>query len=122
MQRDSRKEERRDKRRTRIRARVRGNAARPRLAVFRSLNHIYAQAIDDEQGRTVAHASSLDGPGKEKDRTGGNLAAAREVGVRIAERLQAQGLSEVVFDRGGYPYHGRIKAVAEAAREKGLRF
>ena len=122
MQRDTRKDERRDRRRKRIRARVRGSAARPRLAVYRSLNHIYAQAIDDEQGRTMAHASSRDGVEKGKDRTGGNLAAAREVGTRIAERLQAQGLSEVVFDRGGYPYHGRIKAVADAAREKGLRF
>jgi large subunit ribosomal protein L18 len=121
MQRDPRKQERRDKRRTRIRARVKGTAARPRLSVYKSLNHIYAQAINDLLGATLAQASSLDkqcSTGK----SGGNLAAARAVGALIAARLKEQGLEEVVFDRGGYPYHGRVKAVADAAREKGLRF
>jgi len=121
MQRDTRKSERRDKRRTRIRARLGGTATRPRLAVFKSLNHIYAQAIDDEKGFTLVQASSLDqecSAGK----SGGNLAAARAVGALIAARLKEKGLEEVVFDRGGYPYHGRIKAVADAAREKGLKF
>ena len=121
MQRDTRKQERRDKRRTRIRARLTGTAARPRLSVFKSLSHIYVQAIDDAQGTTLAQASSLD---KECSggKTGGNLAAARAVGALIAARLKEKGLEEVVFDRGGYRYHGRIKAVADAAREKGLRF
>jgi len=121
VQRDTRKQERRDKRRTRIRARLSGTATRPRLAVFRSLNHIYVQAIDDAAGSTLAQASTLDkecGSGK----TGGNLAAARAVGALIASRLKEKGLEQVVFDRGGFPYHGRIKAVADAAREKGLRF
>ncbi len=121
MQRDPRKQERREKRRTRIRARVAGSAAKPRLSVHKSLNHIYAQAIDDEKGVTLAFASSLDkecGAGK----SGGNLAAARAVGALIAARLREKGLEEVVFDRGGYPYHGRVKAVADAAREKGLKF
>ncbi len=121
MQRDTRKTQRRDRRRTRIRARLGGTSARPRLCVFKSLNHIYAQAIDDEKGFTLAQASSLD-----KDctarKSGGNLAAAREVGALIAVRLKEKGLEEVVFDRGGYSYHGRIKAVADAAREKGLKF
>lgn len=120
MQRDKRKQERRDKRRTRIRARLSGTAARPRLAVFRSLNHIYVQAIDDASGATLAQASTLDKECAVK--TGGNLAAARAVGTLIAGRLKEKGLEQVVFDRGGFPYHGRIKAVADAAREKGLRF
>ena len=121
MQRDTRKQERRGKRRTRIRARLSGTAARPRLSVYKSLNHIYAQAIDDAQGSTLAHASSLD---KECSggKSGGNLAAARAVGALIAARLKEKGLEEVVFDRGGFRYHGRIKAVADGAREKGLRF
>jgi len=121
MQRDTRKTERRDKRRTRIRARLGGTSARPRLCVFKSLSHIYAQAIDDEKGFTLAQASSLD---KEctVGKSGGNVSAARAVGALIAVRLKEKGLEEVVFDRGGYPYHGRIKAVADAAREKGLKF
>jgi len=121
MQRDSRKQERRDKRRTRIRARLAGTAARPRLSVYKSLNHIYAQAIDDQVGATLAQASTLD---KEcsAGKSGGNLAGARAVGALIAQRLKEKGLEEVVFDRGGFPYHGRVKAVADAAREKGLRF
>jgi len=121
MQRDTGKSERRDRRRARIRSRMTGSAGRPRLSVFKSLRHIYVQAIDDEKGLTLACASSLDeecGAGK----GGGNLAAARAVGTLIAARLKEKGLEQVVFDRGGYPYHGRIKAVADAAREKGLKF
>ena len=103
---------------SRIRRKVNGTGERPRLAIFRSLNHIYAQVIDDDQGRTVAAASSL-----EKDlrgNTGGNIEAAQRIGKSIAERALAAGVTNVVFDRGGYVYHGRIKALAEAAREAGL--
>jgi large subunit ribosomal protein L18 len=102
----------------RIRRKVSGTAERPRLAIFRSLNHIYAQVIDDEQGRTLAAASTA-----EKDlrgATGGNIAAAERVGTAIAERAMAAGVSRVVFDRGGYVYHGRIRALTEAARAAGL--
>ena len=102
----------------RIRKKVRGTTARPRLAVYRSLNHIYAQVIDDEQGRTLATASST-----EKDlagNTGGNIEAAQRIGKTIAERAIAAGISHVVFDRGGYVYHGRVKALIDASREAGL--
>jgi large subunit ribosomal protein L18 len=102
----------------RIRRKVQGTAQRPRLAIYRSLNHIYAQVIDDEQGRTIASASTT-----EKDlrgETGGNLDAARRVGRAIAERALSQGVARVVFDRGGYVYHGRVKALTDAAREAGL--
>jgi large subunit ribosomal protein L18 len=102
----------------RIRRKVKGSSERPRLAVYRSLNHIYAQVIDDEQGQTLASAATT-----EKDlrsNTGGNVEAARRVGRTIAERALARGIEEVVFDRGGYLYHGRIKALTEAAREAGL--
>lgn len=102
----------------RIRRKVRGTTARPRLAVYRSLNHIYAQLIDDEQGRTLAAASST-----EKDlrgSTGGNVESAKRVGKAIAERAMAAGVSAVVFDRGGYLYHGRVKALTDAARAAGL--
>lgn len=102
----------------RIRRKVSGTGERPRLAIFRSLNHIYAQVIDDEQGRTVAAASTL-----EKDlrgTSGGNIAAAQRIGTLVAERALAVGVENVVFDRGGYVYHGRIKALAEAARAAGL--
>ena len=102
----------------RIRRKVQGSTARPRLAIYRSLNHIYAQVIDDEQGRTLASASTT-----EKDlkgATGGNIEAAERVGRTIAERAQAAGISQVVFDRGGYLYHGRVKALTDAAREAGL--
>jgi large subunit ribosomal protein L18 len=102
----------------RIRRKVRGSAERPRLAIYRSLNHISAQIIDDEQGRTLASASTT-----EKDlrgATGGNVEAARRVGRAIAERALGQGISRVVFDRGGYVYHGRVKALTDAAREAGL--
>jgi large subunit ribosomal protein L18 len=102
----------------RIRRKVRGSTARPRLAIYRSTNHIYAQIIDDERGQTVASASST-----EKDlrgSTGGNIEAAKRIGRTIAERAQAAGVKQVVFDRGGYLYHGRIKALTDAAREAGL--
>src|SRR5215210_6271332 len=102
----------------RIRRKVRGSTELPRLAVYRSLNHIYAQVIDDERGKTLASASTT-----EKDlrgATGGNLDAAQRIGRAIAERAQAAGISSVVFDRGGYLYHGRVKALTDAAREAGL--
>lgn len=103
---------------SRIRKKVRGTTARPRLAVYRSLNHIYAQVIDDEQGRTLATASTT-----EKDlagSTGGNIEAAKRIGTAIAERAIAAGITSVVFDRGGYVYHGRVKALLDASREAGL--
>jgi len=103
---------------SRIRKKVRGSAERPRLAVFRSLNHIYAQVIDDESGKTLATASTT-----EKDlagKSGGNVEAARVIGKMIAERAQQAGVSNVVFDRGGYLYHGRVKALLDATREAGL--
>ena len=106
---------------TRIRKKVQGTAERPRLSVYRSLNHVYAQVIDDLAGKTLASASTAEG--KKADRkTGGNLAAAKMVGKTIAERAKAKGISQVVFDRGGYIYHGRVKALADAAREAGLQF
>lgn len=103
---------------TRIRKKVSGSAERPRLAVFRSLNHIYAQIIDDVNGKTLAAASTT-----EKDlkgTTGGNIEAAQKVGKVIAERAISAGVSNVVFDRGGYVYHGRVKALIDATREAGL--
>src|SRR5918912_1945658 len=102
----------------RIRRKVQGTGARPRLAIYRSLNHIYAQIIDGEHGRTIASASTT-----EKDlrgATGGNVEAATRVGRAIAERALSKGVESVVFDRGGYRYHGRVKALADAAREAGL--
>jgi len=104
----------------RIRRRIQGVAGRPRLAVFRSLKHIYAQVIDDRLGRTLAAASSLEKAARIG--SGGNLAGAAEVGRLIAERAGAKGVQQVVFDRGGYLYHGRVKALAEAARKAGLEF
>ncbi len=106
----------------RIRGRMSGTAQRPRLAVFRSLKHIYAQAVDDTQGQTLAQASSLDKDLRSASGYGGNVQAARDVGEKIAERLLAAGCQQVVFDRGGYIYHGRVKALAEAARGKGLKY
>ncbi len=103
---------------TRIRKKVRGSAARPRLAVYRSTNHIYAQVIDDENGKTLASASTVDKAFKGK--TGGNVDAASAIGKLIAERAKSAGVSEVVFDRGGYVYHGRVKALIDASRESGL--
>ena len=105
----------------RIRKKMVGTDGRPRLNVYRSLNHIYAQVIDDLKGLTIAAASTAEG--KKADRTtGGNVAAAKNVGKTIAERAKQKGVTQVVFDRGGYLYHGRIKALADAAREAGLQF
>ncbi|HUA22236.1 MAG TPA: 50S ribosomal protein L18 [Bryobacteraceae bacterium] len=104
----------------RIRHKVRGSSERPRLAVFRSLKHIYAQVIDDRAGRTLAAASS--GEKSAKVASGGNVAGAKEIGTLIAQRAKAKGVTKVVFDRGGYLYHGRVKALADAAREAGLEF
>jgi len=103
---------------SRIRAKLSGTAERPRLNVYRSLNHIYAQVIDDQKGVTIVSASSL----AAKAKTGGNVAAAKEIGKAIAEKAQEKGIKKVVFDRGGFLYHGRIKALADAAREAGLEF
>ena len=104
----------------RIRQKVRGSEAQPRLAIFRSLQHIYAQVIDDRRGHTLASASSNEKKAPVKN--GGNVAGAKEVGKLVAERAKAKGITKVVFDRGGYLYHGRVKALAEAAREAGLEF
>ncbi len=103
---------------SRIRKKVSGSAERPRLAVFRSLNHIYAQVIDDVSGKTLATASTAEKALGLK--TGGNVEAAKSVGKAISERAQAAGISNVVFDRGGYLYHGRVKALIDATREAGL--
>src|SRR2546428_5230718 len=106
----------------RIRKRLTGSPARPRLAVFRSNKHIYAQIIDDSKGTTVIAASSLDVDAKKDLKGGGNVTAAKAVGKLVAERAKAKGIDVVLFDRGGYLYHGRIKALADAAREAGLKF
>ena len=103
---------------SRIRAKLSGTTERPRLNVYRSLNHIYAQVIDDQKGETIVSSSSL----ASKLKTGGNVASAKEIGKEIAERAVAKGIKKVVFDRGGYLYHGRVKALADAAREAGLEF
>jgi large subunit ribosomal protein L18 len=116
------KVESRQGRHERIRKRVIGTKERPRLSVYRSLNHIYAQVIDDRDGRTIVAASSLDSPVKEMEQNKGNSKSAKEVGTLIAKRAQEKGVKSVVFDRGGYLYHGRVKALAEAAREAGLEF
>ena len=102
----------------RIRQKMEGTAVRPRLNVYRSLNHIYAQLIDDANGVTLISASTV----QSKIKTGGNVAAAKEIGKLIAERAKEKGINKVVFDRGGYLYHGRVKALADAAREAGLEF
>ncbi len=106
----------------RVRTRVTGTPERPRLCVYRSLGHIYAQLIDDRTGRTLASASSLDKEMRKQLKGGGNVAAAKVVGKAIAERARAAGVELVVFDRGGYKYHGRVQALAESAREAGLKF
>jgi len=134
------KEDIRRRIKNRIRKKIAGTPARPRLAVFRSQTHIYAQVIDDEAGRTLCSASSLDGDyqgkgeGKAKDKEkekskskakvkrGGDVAAAKAIGLLIASRAKDKGVDTVVFDRGGFHYHGRIKALADAAREGGLKF
>lgn len=110
------------KTRRRIRSLVKGSAERPRLAVYRSVKHIYAQAIDDVAGHTLASASTLDAECRAQLKGSGNLDAAQVVGKAIAARLLAKSVDQVVFDRGGYRYHGRVKALAEAAREGGLKF
>lgn len=105
----------------RIRKKVLGTSERPRLNVYRSLNHIYVQLVDDLKGRTLVSASTAEGKKGER-RSGGNVASAKSIGKTIAERAKAKGIEKVVFDRGGYLYHGRIKALADAAREGGLQF
>jgi len=110
----------RERRHARVRARVEGNADRPRLCVYRSLKHLYAQVIDDSDGKTLASASTLELRADKKPT--GNIEAAKQVGTMIAGRLKEKGMEKVVFDRGGYLYHGRVKAVAEAARAAGLKF
>ena len=112
----------RKRRHVRVRERVTGTAARPRLDVFRSLNHIYAQIIDDETGVTICEASTRNRDLRDRIETGGNIAAARVVGVALAEQAKAKNVERVCFDRNGYRYHGRLKALAEAAREGGLKF
>jgi large subunit ribosomal protein L18 len=109
-------------RHVRIRRLVRGTAERPRLAVFRSLNHIYAQLIDDAAGRTLVAADSRAPAFRERQGAGGNVAAAKIVGEIIASKAKEQGIGQAVFDRGGYQYHGRVKALADAARAAGLKF
>jgi large subunit ribosomal protein L18 len=104
----------------RIRHKVRGSEERPRLAVYRSVKHIYAQVIDDHKGHTLAAASSSEKNSAVK--SGGNVAGAKEIGRLVAQRAKEKGINKVVFDRGGYLYHGRIKALADAAREAGLEF
>ncbi len=103
----------------RIRHKMKGTPERPRLAVFRSVAHIYAQVIDDSKGSTLVAAASTD---KAHKITGGNIAGAKAIGKLVAERAREKGIKKVVFDRGGYLYHGRIKALADAAREAGLEF
>ena len=106
----------------RVRTKVAGTPDRPRLCVYRSLEHIYAQVIDDGSGKTLVAASSVDKETKKGLKGGGNIAAAKVIGKAIAERAKAAGVNKVVFDRGGYKYHGRVKALADAAREAGLQF
>ena len=106
-------------RHTRVRGKISGTAERPRLNVFRSLNHIYAQIIDDVKGVTLVSASSAE---KDFGMNGGNMEAARKVGEMVAKRAADKKITEVVFDRGGYIYHGRVKELAEGAREGGLKF
>jgi len=116
--------EQKNKKRVRVHERIRkglsGSTERPRLSIYRSTNHIYAQIIDDLQGKTIVAASTVEGKGTHK--TGGNLASAKEIGKAIAAKAVAKGIKRVVFDRGGYLYHGRVKALADAARAAGLQF
>jgi large subunit ribosomal protein L18 len=106
----------------RIRKKIQGTGQRPRLNIFRSLNHIYAQLVDDDKGVTLVSASSLDKEVRAQSRSGGNTAGAKVVGAEIAKRAREKGIEAVVYDRGGYRYHGRVKVLAEAAREAGLKF
>ncbi|PDO11324.1 MAG: 50S ribosomal protein L18 [Candidatus Reconcilbacillus cellulovorans] len=114
--------EARKRRHRRIRKKVFGTPERPRLNVFRSLKHMYAQIIDDTRGVTLAAASTLDKALRDRIENGGNVESARLVGELVAKRALEKGITKVVFDRGGYKYHGRVKALAEAAREAGLDF
>ncbi|HWV94855.1 MAG TPA: 50S ribosomal protein L18 [Vicinamibacterales bacterium] len=119
------KEDRRDRIKYRIRRRVRGAVERPRLTVFRSVTHMYVQVVDDATGKTIASASTVESAVKgvlPQKATGGNIEGAKAIGKTIAERLIGQGVKRVVFDRNGFLYHGRVKAVADAAREAGLEF
>ena len=106
----------------RIRTRLRGRAQMPRVNVFRSLKHLYAQIVDDSRGQTLVSASTLDKQVRQTLKSGGNVAAAQAIGKVLAERAQAAGITRVVFDRGGYSYHGRVKALADALRAGGLKF
>ena len=112
----------RKKRHLRVRNRISGTAARPRLNVFRSLKHVYAQVINDVTGETLVSASTVDKEVAAQIQFGGNIEAAKAVGTVVAQRALEKGIKEVVFDRGGYLYHGRVAALAEAAREAGLEF
>ena len=112
----------RQKKHLRIRQRIRGTAEQPRLAVYRSLQHIYAQLIDDNAGKTLVSASTVEAPLKSELQSGGNIEAAKQVGQLLAKKAVEKGYRIVVFDRGGNLYHGRVKAVAEGAREAGLEF
>jgi len=114
--------EKRQKIHVRIRSRIRGGKDKPRLNIFRSLDQIYAQLIDDTTGHTLLAVSSRDKEVRKVLKNGGNVAGAKTVGKVLAERAKAAGIASVVFDRGGYAYHGRVKALAEAAREGGLQF
>lgn len=107
----------RERRHSRVREKIRGSAARPRLAVFRSLTHIYAQLVDDDAGRTLAAASSKEA----KDAKAKRIDSAKTVGTLLADRAKQKGVTEVVFDRGGYRYHGRVKALADGVREAGVK-
>ncbi|RJQ48453.1 MAG: 50S ribosomal protein L18 [Nitrospiraceae bacterium] len=116
------REEKRQLRHARVRKRVFGTTDKPRLNIFKSVNHIYAQIIDDTAGKTIVAASSIDKELKGRIKTGGNIEAAKLVGGLIAQRATGKGIGKVVFDRGGYLYHGRVKALADTAREGGLQF
>ena len=116
------REGQRRRRHLRVRKVVSGTPERPRLVVFRSLNHIYGQLIDDDSGKTLAAVDSRSPDFRARQKSGGNIAAARIVGELLAERAKARGVERVVFDRGGYQYHGRVKALADAARAGGLHF
>lgn len=110
------------KRHLRVRKKIQGTQARPRLNIFRSSKHMYAQVIDDVNGVTLASASTLDKELKDQIENGGNTEAAQKVGALVAQRAKEKGIEKVVFDRGGYLYHGRVQALADAAREAGLEF
>ncbi len=116
------KSDARERRHERVRKKIYGTSERPRLNIFKSLKHVYAQIIDDSEGATLVAASSQSKDFSKKIKTGGNIAAAKEVGTLIAKKAVEKGIKKVVFDRGGYTYHGRGKTLADAAREAGLEF